>query len=86
MDRWGAANLDKSWEKMGMNSSSGRKQRRKLKWIWLGMIYRKDLPGLKGITPAAACRNPFSPGWYLQLGLKVPFDPGLKLAVPVWRP
>ena len=30
LDIWGALNLEKSWKKMWMNSSSGRRQRRKM--------------------------------------------------------
>ena len=30
LDRWGNLNLDKWWKKMWMNSSSGRRQRRKM--------------------------------------------------------
>ena len=29
LDRWGAANLDKWWKKMGMNSSSGEETEEK---------------------------------------------------------
>lgn len=53
LDRWGDANLDKSWKKMGMNSNSGEETEEKNgddsgqeKWRWIGqemICWRKPL-------------------------------------------